>query len=79
MSEDYADSLGDSSVSEELSRVRRLLVEEQQQTQRAYREKMEMEKEVNRLKTKVSELNRRHSDATRAYEQEKRVSGEGVG
>ena len=36
--------------------------------------KQEVEKELEKTKGKVSELNRRFQDATRAYEQEKRVS-----
>ena len=36
--------------------------------------KKEVEKELEKTKSKVSELNRRFQDATRAYEQEKRVS-----
>ena len=35
--------------------------------------KKEVEKELEKTKSKVSELNRRFQDATRAYEQEKRV------
>lgn len=70
--------------SEELTRVLGLLSEEQAKT-RNLQEKVDllekqlektkdMEKELEKTKGKVSELNRRFQDATRAYEQEKRVS-----
>ena len=69
---------------EELTQVLGLLSEEQAKS-RSLQEKMdsmekqlektkELEKELEKTKSKVSELNRRFQDATRAYEQEKRVS-----
>lgn len=85
ISEDYPDFLGDSSIpNEELTRVLGLLSEEQAKSQ-ALQEKVtsmekqlskskDVEKELEKAKSKVSELNRRFEDATRAYEQEKRVS-----
>ena len=70
--------------SEELTRVLGLLSEEQAKS-RTLQEKVDsmektleknkgLEKEMEKLQSKVSELNRRFEDATRAYEQEKRVS-----
>lgn len=69
---------------EELTRVLGKLSEEQVKA-RVLEEKMEsmekqlektkeLEKELEKAKSKISELNRRFEDATRAYEQEKRVS-----
>ena len=78
------DSNDDSMPNEELTRVLGLLSEEQAKS-RALQQKLdsmekqlgkgkELEKELEKTKGKVSELNRRFEDATRAYEQEKRVS-----
>lgn len=73
---------------EELTRVLGLLSEEQSKSQ-DLQEKVDLlekqlgktrdlERELEKAKGKVSELNRRFQDATRAYEQEKRVSGRTV-
>jgi len=51
---------------EELSHLRLLLVEEQAKSRK-------VEKELEETRGKVQELNRRFEDATRAYEQERRV------
>ena len=69
---------------EELTRVLGLLSEEQAKSrslqekveslEKQLDKKQEVEKELEKAKGKVSELNRRFQDATRAYEQEKRVS-----
>lgn len=69
---------------EELTRVLSLLSEEQakarslqekvESLEKQLESKKEVEKELEKTKGKVSELNRRFQDATRAYEQEKRVS-----
>ena len=52
---------------EELEKVRLLLAEEQAKSER-------VERELEETRGKVLELNRRFEDATRAYEQERRVS-----
>lgn len=54
-------------ASSELTRERELRL-------RVSREKEELSTVVDGLQSKVSELTRRHADARRAYEQEKRVS-----
>ena len=59
---------------EELSRLRQELEEERKWRENLARDKAEMARELEALKVKTSELTRRHSDATRAYEQERRVS-----
>ena len=55
-----------SSESKELARLRALLAEEQEKNK-------QVRKELEETKGKVLELNRRYQDATRAYEQERRV------
>ena len=74
VSEDYLDSLGDPNLRDELARVKKLLVEEQEQSAKLVNERGEMGREIEKLQSKMSELNRRHGDATRAYEQAKKVS-----
>lgn len=51
------------------------LHEEQEKCQRLQEEHSRVLLELEKYKERVSELNRRFEDATRAYEQEKRVSG----
>ena len=71
---------------EELTRILGLLSEEQAKSQ-ALEEKVEsmekqlrkskdLERELEKVNSKVLELNRRFEDANRAYEQEKKVSGQ---
>ncbi len=50
------------------------LTREKELRERVSREKEELSTVVDGLQNKVSELTRRHADARRAYEQEKRVS-----
>ncbi len=65
-SEDLSDSLADGGLGEEIIRLRALLAEEQAKNKR-------MDKEVEEGRGKALELNRRCQDATRAYEQERKV------
>ena len=58
---------------EELSRLRQELEEERKWRENLARDKAEMARELEALKSKISELTRRHGDATRAYEQERKV------
>ncbi len=50
------------------------LVRERELRLRVTKEKEELSTVVDGLKNKITELDRRHADARRAYEQEKRVS-----
>ncbi len=54
--------------------LRGQLAREKEVRERVTKEKDDLLLVVEGLQGKVSELNRRHADATRAYEQEKRVS-----
>ncbi len=54
--------------------LRGQLAREKELRERVCKDKDELLLVVEGLHSKVSELNRRHADATRAYEQEKRVS-----
>lgn len=60
-------------MSEEQAKSRSLQ-EKVESLEKQLEKKQEVEKELEKAKGKVSELNRRFQDATRAYEQEKRVS-----
>ncbi len=62
-----ASSHCDPKEEEELVQLRLLLAEEQSKSQ-------QMQEELEETKSKVMELSRRFEDATRAYEQERRVS-----
>jgi predicted RNase H-like nuclease (RuvC/YqgF family) len=65
---------GEGAFTEELTSLRTQLEEEQAKRRTLEREKGELERELEESKVKNVTLHRRYQDATRAFEQERRVS-----